>query len=242
MLELVSKKGTKAKAEVPFFILKLCNLEPLQLCNLLTKFTSLKLFIMSMLRLQLPTDPRWVNIVEKNIEEILTDHAWCEQKAASNAITIITINSEYPDLVTDMLALAKEEIEHFEMVHEIIKKRGLTLGRERKDEYVGELAKYMKQSNTGSRVSGFVERMLFSAMIEARSCERFKVLSENIKDEELSKFYWDLMESEAGHYTTFITYARKYGHGIDVEKRWREWLEFEASVIAKYGKKETIHG
>jgi len=197
---------------------------------------------MSMLRLQLPTDPRWVNIVEKNIEEILTDHAWCEQKAASNAITIITINSEYPDLVTDMLALAKEEIEHFEMVHEIIKKRGLTLGRERKDEYVGELAKYMKQSNTGSRVSGFVERMLFSAMIEARSCERFKVLSENIKDEELSKFYWDLMESEASHYTTFITYARKYGTGIDVEKRWREWLEFEASVIAKYGKSESIHG
>jgi len=197
---------------------------------------------MSMLRLQLPTDPRWVNIVEKNIEEILTDHAWCEQKAASNAITIITINSEYPDLVTDMLALAKEEIEHFEMVHEIIKKRGLTLGRERKDEYVGELAKYMKQSNTGSRVSGFVERMLFSAMIEARSCERFKVLSENIKDEELSKFYWDLMESEAAHYTTFITYARKYGTGIDVEKRWREWLDFEASVIAKYGKSESIHG
>ena len=195
-----------------------------------------------MLRLQLPTDPRWVNIVEKNIEEILTDHAWCEQKAASNAITIITINSEYPDLVTDMLALAKEEIEHFEMVHEIIKKRGLTLGRERKDEYVGELAKYMKQSNVGSRVSGFVERMLFSAMIEARSCERFKVLSENIKDEELSKFYWDLMESEAAHYTTFITYARKYGTGIDVEKRWREWLEFEASVIAKYGKSESIHG
>ena len=195
-----------------------------------------------MLRLQLPTDPRWVNIVEKNIEEILTDHAWCEQKAASNAITIITINSEYPDLVTDMLALAKEEIEHFEMVHEIIKKRGLTLGRERKDEYVGELAKYMKQSNTGSRVSGFVERMLFSAMIEARSCERFKVLSENIKDEELSKFYWDLMESEAAHYTTFITYARKYGTGIDVEKRWREWLDFEASVIAKYGKSESIHG
>lgn len=197
---------------------------------------------MSVLRLQLPTDPRWVNIVEGNIEEILTDHAWCEQKAATNAITIVTINSEYPDLVTDMLALAKEEIEHFEMVHDIIKKRGLVLGRERKDEYVGELAKYMKQSNTGSRVSGFVERMLFSAMIEARSCERFKVLSENIQDEELSKFYWNLMESEAAHYTTFITYARKYGTGIDVEKRWREWLEFEAGVIASYGKGSTVHG
>ncbi|MFT3796002.1 tRNA-(ms[2]io[6]A)-hydroxylase [Flavobacterium sp.] len=197
---------------------------------------------MSTFRLQLPTDPRWVNIVESNIEEILTDHAWCEQKAASNAITLITINSEFPDLVTDMLALAKEEIEHFDMVHEIIKKRGYKLGRERKDEYVGELAQYMKRSNTGSRVSGLVERLLFSAMIEARSCERFKVLSENIKDPELSKFYRELMESEAGHYTTFIGYARKYGTGIDVEKRWREWLDFEASVIAKYGKSETIHG
>ena len=197
---------------------------------------------MSTFRLQLPTDPRWVNIVEQNIEEILSDHAWCEQKAASNAITIITINSEYPDLVTDMLELAKEEMEHFQMVHDIIKKRGLKLARERKDEYVGELAQYMKKSNTGSRVSGFVERMLFSAMIEARSCERFKVLSENIQDEELSKFYRELMESEAAHYTTFIGYARKYGEGIDVEKRWREWLEFEASVIVKYGKKQTVHG
>jgi tRNA-(ms[2]io[6]A)-hydroxylase len=197
---------------------------------------------MSVLRLKLPTDPRWVNIVEKNIEDILTDHAWCEQKAATNAITIITINSEYSDLVTDMLELAKEEIEHFQMVNNIINKRGLTLGRERKDEYVGELAQYMKKSNTGSRVSGFVERMLFSAMVEARSCERFKVLSENIDDEELSVFYRELMESEASHYTTFITYARKYGTGIDVEKRWREWLEFEESVIARYGKGQTIHG
>ena len=197
---------------------------------------------MSVLRLQLPTDPRWVNIVEKNIEDILTDHAWCEQKAATNAITIITINSEFPDLVTDMLALAKEEIEHFQMVHEIILKRGLTLGRECKDEYVGELAKYMKQSNTGSRVSGLVERLLFSAMIEARSCERFKVLSENINDPELSVFYRELMESEASHYTTFITYARKYGIGTDVGKRWGEWLEFEASIISKYGKSQTVHG
>ena len=197
---------------------------------------------MSILRLKLPTDPRWVNIVESNIEEILTDHAWCEQKAATNAITIITMNSDLPDLVADMLALAKEEIEHFEMVHEIIKNRGLNLGKERKDEYVNELAQYMRQSNQGTKVSAFVERMLFSAMIEARSCERFKVLSENIKDEELAKFYRDLMESEAAHYTTFIGYARKYGEGIDVDKRWREWLDYEAKIIANYGNRETIHG
>ncbi len=197
---------------------------------------------MSVLRLSLPTDPRWVNIVEQNIEEILSDHAWCEQKAATNAITIVTNNSEYPDLVTELLALAKEEIEHFQMVHEIIKKKGLKLARERKDHYVGELAQYMKRSSDGTRVSGLVERLLFSAMIEARSCERFKVLSENIEDPELAKFYRELMESEAGHYTTFITFARKYGKGIDVEKRWREWLAFEAEIIANYGKGETIHG
>lgn len=197
---------------------------------------------MGVLRLQLPTDPRWVNIVEKNIEEILTDHAWCEQKAATNAITIITNNSEHQDLVKDLLALAKEELDHFEQVHNIIIKRGLTLGRERKDDYVNELYMYMKKSIDGSRVSGLVERLLFSAMIEARSCERFKVLSENIQDEELAWFYRELMESEAGHYTTFITYARKYGKGIDVEKRWREWLAFEESVIANYGTGQTIHG
>ena len=195
---------------------------------------------MSVLRLKLPTDPRWVNIVEKNIEEILSDHAWCEQKAATNAITIVTNNSEYPDLVTDLLALAKEEIEHFQMVHDIIKKKGLKLARERKDHYVGELAQYMKRN--GTRVSGLVERLLFSAMIEARSCERFKVLSENIEDDELAKFYRELMESEAGHYTTFITYARKYGVGIDVETRWREWLAFESGIIANYGTSESIHG
>jgi tRNA-(ms[2]io[6]A)-hydroxylase len=193
-----------------------------------------------MLGLKLPTDPRWVNIVESNIEEILTDHAWCEQKAATNAITLMTINSEFPDLVNDMLALAKEELEHFEQVHAIIQQRGLTLGRERKDEYVNELYQYMRKG--GSRTQQLVERLLFSALIEARSCERFRVLSENIVDQELANFYRELMISEAGHYTLFLKYARQYGVGIDVDARWKEWLTFEASVIAKYGKSETIHG
>ncbi len=193
-----------------------------------------------MLGLKLPTDPRWVNIVESNIEEILTDHAWCEQKAATNAIYLITQNSEHPDLVTDLLAIAKEEIEHFNQVHELIKQRGLQLGRERRDEYVNDLLKFLKKD--GSRQQSFIDRLFFSALIEARSCERFKVLSKNISDPELSKFYHDLMVSEAGHYTTFLGYAKKYGTGIDVDKRWKEWLEYEHSVIVNYGKKETIHG
>jgi len=193
-----------------------------------------------MLHLKLETDPRWVDIVQSNIEEILTDHAWCEQKAATNAITIITLNSEYPDLVTELLELAKEELEHFEMVHEIIKKRGFKLGRERKDSYVNELYKFMNKG--GSRLNSMVDRLLFSAMIEARSCERFKLLSKEINDPELSKFYHDLMISEAGHYTTFISFARKYGKDIDVDSRWKELVEFEGELIKSYGKHETIHG
>lgn len=193
-----------------------------------------------MLGLKLPTDPRWVNIVESNIEEILTDHAWCEQKAATNAITIITNNSELTDLVTDLLALAKEELEHFQLVHEQIKKRGFKLGRERRDSYVNELYKFMIKG--GNKQQSLVDRLLFSAMIEARSCERFKLLSEKIKDPELAEFYRELMISEAGHYTTFIGFARKYGGTIDVNKRWQELLDFEAIVIQNYGKEETIHG
>ena len=193
-----------------------------------------------MLGLKLRTDPRWVNIAESNLEELLTDHAWCEQKAASNAISLVAYNSELEDLVTDLLAIAKEEVEHFQQVHELMKRRGYVLGRERKDDYVNELYKFMKKD--GSRNDALIDRLLFAAMIEARSCERFKVLSENILDEELKVFYRDLMVSEAGHYTTFLGYARKYTLSVDVEKRWKEWIDFEDSIITKYGNKETVHG
>jgi tRNA-(ms[2]io[6]A)-hydroxylase len=193
-----------------------------------------------MLGLKLPTDPYWAKIVESNIEEVLSDHAWCEQKAATNCITIIINNSEKPELVSALLEIAKEEVEHFKMVHDIILERGLTFGRERRDNYVNELAKFMKKGE--SREKALVDRLLFSAMIEARSCERFKVLADNVQDEELAKFYFDLMASEAGHYTTFLGFAKKYGEGIDVDKRWKEWLEYEAGVIQNYGKEESIHG
>lgn len=193
-----------------------------------------------MLGLKLLTDPRWANIAESNLEEILTDHCWCEQKAATNAITLITYNSEHEDLVTELTAIAIEEMEHFQMVHNIIKERGYTLGRERKDDYVNQLHKFCKKD--GSRNDAFIDRLLFAAMIEARSCERFRVLYQNIKDEELAKFYYDLMVSEANHYTTFLKFAKKYTERVDVDKRWKEWLEFEGELIQSYGNKEHIHG
>lgn len=192
-----------------------------------------------MFKLRLLTDPRWANIAEGNLEEILTDHAWCEQKATTNAITIITMCPEYPEIVTELLKIAQEELEHFQMVHEIIKKRGYEFGRERKDDYVGQLFKFIVQ---GTRKEYIIDRMLFAAMIEARSCERFRVLTENIKDEELKTFYKDLMISEAGHYTTFIGFARQLGDAEKVNARWEEWLDYEAEIIKSYGKKETIHG
>src|SRR5690606_15840334 len=193
-----------------------------------------------MLGLKLPTDPRWANIAEGNLEEILTDHAWCEQKAASNAIFLIINNSELPDLVETMTEIAIEEMQHFQMVHKIILERGYTFGRERADDYVGKLMKFCKKD--GTRNSAFVDRLLFAAMIEARSCERFRVLSTNIKDEELAKFYHELMVSEAKHYTTFLKFARKYSTDVDVDKRWKEWLEFEGELIKNYGNKGEVHG
>ncbi|MEO9533605.1 MAG: tRNA-(ms[2]io[6]A)-hydroxylase [Crocinitomicaceae bacterium] len=193
-----------------------------------------------MLGLKLKTDPRWVNIVEENIEEILSDHAWCEQKAATNAISLITLNSEKTDMVDALFEIAQEELEHFKMVHELIKERNLNFGRERKDHYVNELYKFCRKG--GPRDQALVDRLLFSAMIEARSCERFKVLSENIKDPKLAEFYRDLMVSEANHYTVFIGFARKYKGNIDVDTRWQEWIDFENEIIQSFGKKEQIHG
>jgi len=195
----------------------------------------------TILKLQLPTDPIWVkNVVESNIEEILTDHAFCEQKAASNAITLIVQNPNLSDLVQDMIGLAQEEMDHFKRVHDIIVERGYLLGRERKDNYVNELRKFIIIG--GGREAQLIDRLLFSAMIEARSCERFKVLSENINDKQLADFYHELMISEAGHYSMFIRLAKKYAVTIDVDTRWKEFLAYEAHVIQNYGKSETIHG
>lgn len=193
-----------------------------------------------MFRLKLPTDPRWVNIVEKNIEEILTDHAYCEQKAASNAISIVVKFPEKSDLVTAVLDIAQEELQHFKMVHDKLLARGYVLGRERKDEYVNLLYDFMRKGS--SREHQLTDRLLFGAMIEARSCERFKVLSENINDEDLKVFYHDLMISEANHYTVFLSFARKYTLTEDIDARWEQWLEYEGEIIRNFGKKETIHG
>lgn len=193
-----------------------------------------------MFKLKLPTDPRWASLAKENIEEILTDHAWCEQKAASNAITLITMLPEHTAIVTELLEIAQEELEHLRLVHEIIKERGFVLGRARKDDYVNDLAKFMIQ---GSRQDLIIDRMLFAAIIEARSCERFKVLTETLhEDPQLKEFYHQLMISEAGHYATFIGFARELGNPDKVNKRWEAWLEHEANVIKSYGKGQTIHG
>ncbi len=190
-----------------------------------------------MLGLKMPTDPRWVNIVEKNIEEILTDHAWCEQKAASTAISLIVRFPEYPELIDEMTALAREEMEHFALVHQKIKERGLKLGFERKDPYVKDLSSFIIQG--GNRKQQLVQTLLMAGMIEARSCERFRVLSEEIADEDLRTFYRGLMASEARHYTMFLRLARKFSDGMDVDKRWAEFLDFEGKLMEKYGKSET---
>ncbi len=193
-----------------------------------------------MLGLKLPTDPRWVNIVEKNIEDILTDHAYCEQKAASTAVSLIVSFPEYTELVQEMIDLVNEEMSHFKMVHDLILERGWVLGRDRKDDYVIQLLKFFPKG--GSRTTQLVHRLLYAALIEARSCERFRLLSENIEDKKLAKFYRKLMISEAGHYTMFLKFARQYSDKAEVDKKWQELLEYEAGIMKALGTKETIHG
>lgn len=193
-----------------------------------------------MLGLKLPTDPRWANIAEKNIDEILIDHAHCEQKAASTAISLIVSFPEYTELVQAMIALVKEEMSHFKLVHDRLIKQGVVLGRDRKDDYVIQLLKFFPKG--GSRTDQLVHRLLYAALIEARSCERFRLLSEELKDQELAKFYRDLMVSEANHYTLFLKFARTYGVREEVDKKWDALLHFEANILKNFGNKQLIHG
>lgn len=193
-----------------------------------------------MLGLQLATDRRWADLVRNDLPELLTDHAWCEQKAASNAISLIVRHPELSELVQELTRIAQEELEHFGQVVAIIHARGWTLGPERKDHYVNELLSFVRKD--GTRDERLVDRLLFSAMIEARSCERFRLLTEECGDAELRGFYRDLMESEAGHYATFIGFARRFGGREDVDRRWRQFLAFEAEVISRYGNSPAMHG
>ena len=181
------------------------------------------------LGLELPTDPRWVNIAEKNIEEILVDHAYCEQKAASSCISIIISYPEKERVVEVLTPIVAEEWDHFERVLEELKKRGHKLGFPRKDEYVEQLQKIVKKG--GSRDQQLVEKLLINALIEARSCERFRLLWKEIGDVELSKFYFELMVSEAGHYKNFLALAKEFMNSELVEKRWREILTQESDII-----------
>lgn len=193
-----------------------------------------------MLGLKLPTDPRWVNIAEKNIDEILIDHAYCEQKAASTAISLIVSFPEYEEVVTKMTELVQEEMSHFKMVHDLIKEKGIEMGRDRKDLYVVELMKFFPKG--GSRITQMVHRLLFAGLIEARSCERFRLLSEQLEDKSLRQFYRKLMISEANHYTLFLKLARKYGNEEEVNQKWQALLDYEAKIMQGLNKHESIHG
>jgi len=193
-----------------------------------------------MLGLKLPTDPRWVDLASQKMEDILSDHAWCEQKAASTAISLLVTYPELPDLVEEMAALAREEMSHFEMVHKVLQARNLPLGRERKDEYVNRLNGFFPK--TSDRTLRLVHRLLVAALIEARSCERFKLLSEQLPDEELREFYRRLMASEAGHYRLFLDFARRFGGRAQADALWQQLLDFEADIMKEYGTQETIHG
>jgi tRNA-(ms[2]io[6]A)-hydroxylase len=193
-----------------------------------------------MLGLQFETETSWAEIAKDDLQQILTDHAFLEQKAASNAVSIIINYSEETALVKEMSSIAIEEMQHFKMVHLLMVKRGFVLGREQKNDYAIRLQKFFNK--TKNRTEALIQRLLVAALIEARSCERFKVFSENMEDEELSKFYTNLMISEANHYTVFLKFARQYQDREIVDQKWNALLAFEAEMMKERGKMAKIHG
>ena len=183
----------------------------------------------NILGLRLVTDPRWVNLASISLEDILTDHAWCEQKAANSCISLIQKYNDKQELVDELSPIVTEEWGHFRQVVSELRKRNLPLGKQRKDEYVNKLLDFQKKG--GSPAERMLDQLLTMALIEARSCERFKRLSEGLEDEYLRNFYRKFMESEAGHYTLFITLAETYMDKETVRKRWKEWLAFETGIM-----------
>ena len=183
-----------------------------------------------MLNLKLPTDPRWVNLAEIDLGEILTDHAYCEQKAATSCISLIQGYPDRKELVRELAPIVTEEWGHFRAVLAELDRRGLKLGHQRKDEYIGALMNYARKG--GGRDAALLERLLIFALIEARSCERFRLMSLYVADEDLRKWYHKFMVAEAGHYVLFIELARKYFPRQAVDTRWREYLDFEAELLA----------
>ena len=185
--------------------------------------------VKNILGLKLVTDPRWVNLAEKSLEEILTDHAFCEQKAATTCITIIQRYPAKEKMIEELAPIVTEEWGHFRQVLAELKKRGLKLGKQRKDVYVNRLFEFEKKG--GHEDDRFLDKLLISALIEARSCERFKRLSEGLDDPYMREFYRKFMESEAGHYTLFIELSETYLEKEKVRQRWKEWLEYETTII-----------
>ena len=193
-----------------------------------------------MLGLKSDTNASWAKIAEENLEQLLTDHAYAEQKAAGAAVSLIINYSEETEMVQALSAHAIEEMEHFKMVHDLMVKKGYTLGRDQKSEYAKYLSKFFPK--TKDRTEALIGRLLIAALIEARSCERFKVLSENLKDKELAQFFRGLLESEAGHHALFLKFARQYQNRDIVDKKWQNLLQYEADYMKNKGVLPLVHG
>jgi len=193
-----------------------------------------------MLGLKFETETSWAEIARDDLQQILTDHAFAEQKAAANAVSIIINYSEETEMVQVMSDIAIEEMEHFKMVHDLMVKRKMTLGREQKNDYAKHLHGFFPK--TKDRTDALIQRLLIAALIEARSCERFKVFSENLDDQELSDFYKELMVSEANHYVQFLGFARKYQDKKIVDEKWEALLDYEAEFMKNRGKNARVHG
>jgi tRNA-(ms[2]io[6]A)-hydroxylase len=183
------------------------------------------------LPLKSATSPNWARDVLREPLALLNDHAHLEKKAAANALELL---NRWPEpnppenWITAMTAIARDEVEHLAVVCRLLARRGGRLTKQHSNPYASALRQLVRK---GEGRDELVDRLIVSALIEARSCERFKLLAEFSQDAELAKLYRGLWASEHGHYRMFLQLAERVDSRESVERRWDQMLDAEARII-----------
>lgn len=191
-----------------------------------------------MLGLRYDTPEEYKAIVCADFDAVLQDHAANERKAAASAMALMTQHPKRTDLVEAMIAMAREELEHFEQVYEILTKRGATLGYDMPDPYAGPLRRAVRKQDVNEYL---LDRLIVFAIIEARGCERFSMIADALEGGELKQYYGELVHCEAKHHALYLRLARKYFDDDDVSHRLDELLDLEAKIVRSLPLRPALH-
>lgn len=190
-----------------------------------------------MLNLKSATLPEWLPSVRSHLDELLIDHAHCEKKAAGTAMNLIFAYVDRVELVRELTAIVNEELEHFAQVLDLLERRGIRFRRLKPSDYGRRLNDLVRKQEPYKAV----DRLLVAALIEARSCERFAILRDEINDPELADFYGSLFESEARHHATYVRFAREFADEDVVRDRLEALAAAEAEIVSTLGPLPRMH-